>query len=319
LFSGGGSGGSAAGTEARAEAARRDLGREARFTMASSVRRDLEWWVEDTCAESEASEVRQSEVRQSEVRQSEVRQSEVRQSEVRQSEVRQSEAGGALAGGALAGGARHGGNGSSPHATTLYDLILCRYSIFLYAADHGGGVGARRAVTAMASRLTPNGVLLLGASDKMPNYASELLEPIPAAELAIELGEYAWFERAPRPINAWRRKVATRNGAAVTPSSATSPINAINANSPIAVRPGLVSTGSAVTSALLAADSVSSFRHALGLRPMPEKACVTMRAAAAQHYGLRAAAGMAAAKKGGASRTSTSDRGGPSQSQTSVV
>jgi len=318
LFSGGGSGGSAAGTEARAEAARRDLGREARFTMASSVRRDLEWWVEDTCAESEASEVRQSEVRQS----------EVRQSEVRQSEAGEPLAGGALAGGALAGGARHGGNGSSPHATTLYDLILCRYSIFLYAADHGGGVGARRAVTAMASRLTPNGVLLLGASDKMPNYASELLEPIPAAELAIELGEYAWFERAPRPINAWRRKVATRNGAAVTPPSATSPINAINAinaihaihaNSPIAVRPGLVSTGSAVTSALLAADSVSSFRHALGLRPMPEKACVTMRAAAAQHYGLRAAAGMAAAKKGGASRTSTSDRGGPSQIQTSVV
>jgi hypothetical protein len=52
---------------------------------------------------------------------------------------------------------------------------------------------------------------------------------------------------------------------------------------------------------------------------MPEKACVTMRATAAQHYGLRAAAGMAAAKKGGASRTSTSDRGGPSQIQTSVV
>ena len=265
LFSGGGSAGSAAGTEARADAARRDLGREARFTMASSVRRDLKWWVEDTCAESEASEP--------------------------------------LAGDALAGGARHGASGSSSHATTLYDLILCRYSIFLYAADHGGGVGARRAVAAMVRRLTPAGVLLLGASDKLPNCAAEFLEPIPAAELAIHLGEYAWFERAPRPINAWRRKVATRNGAAVAPPPA---------GSPIALQPGLVSAGSAVTSALLAADSVSSFRHALGMRPMPEKACVTMRAVAAQHYGLRAAAGMAAAKKGGASRTSTSDRGGSS-------
>ena len=227
--------------------------------------RDLKWWVEDTCAESEASEP--------------------------------------LAGDALAGGARHGASGSSSHATTVYDLILCRYSIFLYAADHGGGVGARRAVAAMVRRLTPAGVLLLGASDKLPNCAAEFLEPIPAAELAIHLGEYAWFERAPRPINAWRRKVATRNGAAVAPPPA---------GSPIALQPGLVSAGSAVTSALLAADSVSSFRHALGMRPMPEKACVTMRAVAAQHYGLRAAAGMAAAKKGGASRTSTSDRGGSS-------
>ena len=61
----------------------------------------------------------------------------------------------------------------------------------------------------LAACLSPNGILLLGASDNLPHGATELLEPVPASETAaLTPGEWDWFERPERRVKAWRRKAS---------------------------------------------------------------------------------------------------------------
>ena len=55
----------------------------------------------------------------------------------------------------------------------IFDLVLCRYSAFLYC----DAPGALRAADRISARLAPGGVVLLGATDPMPRDCS--LEPVP--------------------------------------------------------------------------------------------------------------------------------------------
>ena len=56
---------------------------------------------------------------------------------------------------------------SPTSATTddLFDIILCRYSIFLYSES---SQSARSALDLMLARLAPGGILLLGTTDALP-------------------------------------------------------------------------------------------------------------------------------------------------------
>ena len=107
---------------------------------------------------------------------------------------------------------REGGGAPRPDDLVhheCYDVILCRYSIFLYAdADSV----ARRALRCIVSRLAPGGILLLGQTDPLPQCAAGMLERVPEwsmtdATLSRASGCHR-FERPAQPINAWRLKAA---------------------------------------------------------------------------------------------------------------
>ena len=81
-----------------------------------------------------------------------------------------------------------------------FDLILCRYSVFLYCESTED---ALRMLTHILARLAPSGVIVLGASDQLPRGASSLLEPLEAGASCGGVQQEAMF-------NAWR----LRGGAA---------------------------------------------------------------------------------------------------------
>ena len=75
------------------------------------------------------------------------------------------------------------GDGDSPEAAEgdrpaegKFDLILCRYSIFLYGDDENA---RRRALARICSLMQPDGLLLLGTTDALPQGAADVLEPVP--------------------------------------------------------------------------------------------------------------------------------------------
>lgn len=93
-----------------------------------------------------------------------------------------------------------------------------------------------RALVALASRLAPQGVLLLGASDKLPQAAADLVEPVPASELGgrtgtggVGSGADPLFDHTSwRQLNAWRLKArpilpSPRQAAALELDSALPP------------------------------------------------------------------------------------------------
>ena len=101
----------------------------------------------------------------------------------------------------------------------LYDIILCRYSIFLYCDE----AAVRRAIARIASKLAPHGTLVLGSSDQMPSQgavpagtplaeaeqmaAQRAFEPVPASEMSSPLDPFdPNFEGPVRLVNAWRLK-----------------------------------------------------------------------------------------------------------------
>ena len=113
-----------------------------------------------------------------------------------------------------------------------YDLILCRYSIFLYATDEQA---AKRALARITSRLRPNGILLLGATDALPQCASQLLEPVPLDELtratdacreerrpATAVSYHSHHASRNALVNAWRLKQPRRAGPGLRSTSAES-------------------------------------------------------------------------------------------------
>jgi chemotaxis methyl-accepting protein methylase len=57
--------------------------------------------------------------------------------------------------------------GAKAASDGLFDIIFCRYSIFLYCSEDA----ARVALDAMMERLAPKGVLILGATDALPQGA----------------------------------------------------------------------------------------------------------------------------------------------------
>ena len=63
---------------------------------------------------------------------------------------------------------------ASSSSGPLHDLVTCRYSIFLYATSEQT---ARRALGRLVSKLSPEGILLLGTTDALPQCAHLLLEP----------------------------------------------------------------------------------------------------------------------------------------------
>ena len=68
----------------------------------------------------------------------------------------------------------------------LWDVIMCRYSIFLYSestAESTAEEKSKRALSRLVKRLHPEGVLLLGLTDPLPQCASAILEPLPIPEL----------------------------------------------------------------------------------------------------------------------------------------
>ena len=188
---------------------------------------------------------------------------------------------------------------SSSPSPDLYDLILCRYSIFLYASDESA---ARRALARITAQLAPHGVLLLGATDAMPQCASQLLEQVPLDELfaaAEGVDEkrsggqpliLATPEKLKHPlINAWRLKQPRARPVQRARSAARGGVAAALAPSPAAsqhTRPASAAPSAAAASSekdsaigeanldlLRAAESLSHFRRLLGLRtPFAEAA-----------------------------------------------
>ena len=89
-------------------------------------------------------------------------------------------------------------------ATRLFDVIMCRYSVFLYSDDEAS---AKRALQRILSRLAPNGVLLLGLTDPLPRGASALLEAAPFPDSWL-VGTHS--TRTRQHVNAWRLRPKTR-------------------------------------------------------------------------------------------------------------
>ena len=170
-----------------------------------------------------------------------------------------------------------GGAGSSLAFDDKYDLILCRYSIFLYAADESD---ARRALGRIVSRLAPHGMVILGATDALPPFASQLLEPVPVDEIlaaaSAALKPDGAKERRPSPTllatpekrlpiaNAWRLK--SPQGAAADGAAAALPASSGTSGAGASSR---ASVGPAAPAAVLrAALSLQHLR--LGLLQKPQ-------------------------------------------------
>lgn len=150
---------------------------------------------------------------------------------------------------------------------TKFDLILCRYSIFLYAEDE---TTATAALTRIVSRLAPEGILLLGSTDALPTGATELLEPMSLAahgssgDGAPNGGEvFDCYSRRLPPVNAFRLKQQQhRGGQQDNDDARTRAQDAVGANDALG--------------ALRASSTLADFRRHLGLPPRfaePEK-CV---------------------------------------------
>ena len=161
-----------------------------------------------------------------------------------------------------------------------FDLILCRYSIFLYCDERA----ARRALSRLTARLAPHGVLVLGSSDQMPQGASELIEPVPPAELGgaptADLLDL-YFERPPRLANAWRLRRRAPTLAAAASLEA-------NASADGALGGEAARRLAATVGALRGAASLCAFRRALGLRAGAFAAAAeSPKVAARRRHGLR--------------------------------
>jgi len=120
---------------------------------------------------------------------------------------------------------------SSEQATSgAFDLIFCRYSIFLYSTE----ALARVALESIVDRLAPGGLLVLGASDNMPQGAPAAhgLQPLGSAEL-----------------NVWQRRPTTAAPEPRASAEASAPAAACNA----------------LGEALAKAGSLSEFRQLIGL------------------------------------------------------
>jgi len=122
------------------------------------------------------------------------------------------------------------GAGAAP---SQFDLVLCRYSIFLYS----NGADASVALGKIVQRLAPGGILVLGMTDPLPQGSKEQhgLEPFGDARL-----------------NAWRRTSAASDDAAFTADAA---------DEHKARLPG----GTTFSNALAHASCLQEFRASLGL------------------------------------------------------
>jgi hypothetical protein len=122
------------------------------------------------------------------------------------------------------------GAGAAP---SQFDLVLCRYSIFLYS----NGADASVALGKIVQRLAPSGILVLGMTDPLPQGSKEQhgLEPFGDARL-----------------NAWRRTSAASDDAAFTADAA---------EEHKARLPG----GTTFSNALAHASCLQEFRASLGL------------------------------------------------------
>ena len=140
---------------------------------------------------------------------------------------------------------------SSPQ---LYDVIMCRYSIFLYSDDEAA---AKRALHRIVSRLAPRGILLLGLTDPLPRCAMSVLELVPPAD--GDAAPESWLGASPsmrarQQVNAWRLKAKAR--VELAPSCGHGLVDISD------------SGGSSNARALLeSASGLQQWRRLLGLKP----------------------------------------------------
>ena len=159
---------------------------------------------------------------------------------------------------------------SNEPAELLCDLILCRYSVFLYANDEAS---ARRALSRILSRLAPTGILVLGLTDNLPRCASALLEPVPVPDcMGGSTAMRDWLSVSQNSlkratVNAWRWKQQARPGTA--PSALPSARDGVGSDSiDVSDAPVDMSRGKdRLAAALTDAVSLQQWRHKLGMRP----------------------------------------------------
>ena len=166
---------------------------------------------------------------------------------------------------------------ASSSSGPLYDLILCRYSIFLYATSEQT---ARRALGRLVSKLSPEGILLLGTTDALPQCAHLLLEPVPVDDVLTAAAAarrshgacrgpttkrvqplgLASPDKRPLLANAWRLKhSARRHESAAAGAPFTLDQAAAHTTTPL--------TPDSHFAALRASTSLQHFRSLLGLKP----------------------------------------------------
>ena len=139
--------------------------------------------------------------------------------------------------------------GAKAASDDLFDIIFCRYSIFLYCSEDA----ARVALDAMMERLAPKGVLILGATDALPQGAITAHGLQRVKSLKCKASEGTGTLRL--EPNAWSRRVPE-----VTTSLASVDAGARE------VAPGWSST-SDPEEALERSSTLREFRSNLGLSP----------------------------------------------------
>ena len=139
--------------------------------------------------------------------------------------------------------------GAKAASNDLFDIIFCRYSIFLYCSEDA----ARVALDAMMERLAPKGVLILGATDALPQGAITAHGLQRVKSLKCKASEGTGTLRL--EPNAWSRRVPE-----VTTSLASVDAGARE------VAPGWSST-SDPEEALERSSTLREFRSNLGLSP----------------------------------------------------
>ena len=152
--------------------------------------------------------------------------------------------------------------GAKAASDDLFDIIFCRYSIFLYCSEDA----ARVALDAMMERLAPKGVLILGATDALPQGAITAHGLQRVKSLKCKASEGTGTLRL--EPNAWSRRVPAEGKELFAKDprpEVTTSLASVDAGAR-EVAPGWSST-SDPEEALERSSTLREFRSNLGLSP----------------------------------------------------